>query len=205
MAMKNQNFIKENLSLIIGISLPVLLILVFLAISKTAILIKNPPKYGFLFTVNESYNSGRIPVSLKLIVKNERLYAQYLKLDLTKDTYVQWKKLYYFDPQTKKVKLITLGFPNDINSIEGVKEELLEDTKNFKIDTTLTSPDGYSLGYVGHTRSGLLSEIFVGSRYNSTPSLNNGEDSVPLLSDNQNTYFYYGSVDPIGWVIGSHQ
>jgi hypothetical protein len=166
-------------------------------------IITDPPKYDFVFTVTDGGNSN-LPISLKMNVNKEGvLKAQYIRSPKETYHYHQWKKLYIYEASTQKVRELPLPFPSDMEKIAEMREEVVESTQNLKLNTTLVSPDGYSLSYDGYSRSGLVGEIFMGGSYNSEPRLRKGSSSVRLVPGDNRTSFYYGSIEFIGWVTGA--
>ena len=201
--MTSKNFIKNNFVLIVGLALPVLLMFGFMIASNLPDVITDPPKYDLIFTVTETSNNN-LPIALKLTVnKDGVLMAQYIPNRKENYSYNPWKKLYIYEAKTQKVRELPFPYPADMGKITETKEEVVEATKGFKLDTASESPDGYSISYNGHSRSGLIGELFIGSSYSSEPRLRKGSSSVELMSGDNRTYFYYGSVEFVGWVTGT--
>ena len=202
--MASKNFIKNNFVLIVGLALPVLLMFGFMIASNLPDVITDPPKYDLIFTVPDS-SSNNPPIALKLTVnKDGILMAQYTRSRKENYSYNPWKKLYIYEAKTQKVRELPLPYPADMDKIVETREEAVEATKGLKLDTTSESPDGYALSYDGYSRSGLIGEIFIGGNYSSEPRLRKGGSSVKLTPNNNRTYFYYGSVEFVGWVTGSN-
>ncbi|KTD68890.1 MULTISPECIES: hypothetical protein [Legionella] len=190
-------WIKSHLTLIAGLSLPILLILVFV-VSNIPWFKTDPPRYSLLFSVLDS-SSGSFPVQVNLIVKNDQLVAQYTKVQ--NNSYWAIKKLYLFDAKTQKVRELPLDFPN-FNDSSTFKEDLVQSAKQFKLDTSLESPDGYIL-YIGNNNlnTGLLSDLLIGNNYkNSSICLKKNSTCVKLSNLNLGQYFTSNNVQFIGWV-----
>jgi len=204
--MSSSNFIKNNFALVLGITLPVLLMVGFMVAANMPGLVGDPPKYDFVFAISDNYDGGNhnIPVTVKLTVgKDGTLRAQYTRTPVQPNTYTYnlWKKLYVYEAATRKVRELPFPYPADMDKITGTKEEVVDATKDLKLDTTQESPDGYSLSYDGYSSGGLVNEMFVGSRYSSEPRLRKGNSSVPLTA-NDTRPFYYSNVEFIGWATG---
>lgn len=73
----SSKWIKSHLTLIAGLSLPLLLILVFV-IANLPFFKTDPPRYNLLFSILDS-SSSPFPVQVNFFVKNGRLVAQYSK------------------------------------------------------------------------------------------------------------------------------
>lgn len=204
--MSEKNFFKDNFVLIVGLTLPVLLMIGFMVASTLPRVVSDPPQYDLVFAVHDyTQVSGGIPVSVLLVVKDGTLKAQYTQVKSTNGNYYNnyWKKLYIYEAKTQKVRELPFGFPDDMEKIEGKKEEVVEATKGMKLDTTLKSPDGYELTYSGYSRSGLVNELFWGGSGSRDPKLKNGASSIKLVSTDHRAYFSYSNIEFIGWVVNS--
>lgn len=111
---------------------------------------------------------------------------------------------YIYEAKPQKVRQLTFGFPTDMNGIKDTKEEIVDATRDLRLNTTLQSPDGYALSYDGYSHSGLLNEVFWGGGgYGREPRLRKGSSSVRLTTGDGNTYFSYGDVEFVGWVTAN--
>jgi hypothetical protein len=197
-----KNFIKNNLVLVTGLALPALLMIGFMLAASLPDIVSDPPQYDLVFAIPDN-TSRNLPAALKLTVNNDgSLQAQLTPIRKESyDSYSTWKKLYLYEASTQKVRELPLPYPPDMDKITEIKEFAVEATKGMKLDTTSESPDGYTLSYVGYSHSGLVGELFIGNRYNSEPRLRKGSSSVRLVSGSEHSYFYYGNIEFIGWVL----
>jgi len=196
-------FIRENLVLVIGLTVPVLLMAGFMAVSALPDRLSDPPQYDLVFTTNE-YPSTPVPITVRLIVKGGALVAQYSRPPGQTGPFGVWKKLFVYEGSSRRVRQLTLGFPTDMGTLEGTREEAVASAAQFKLDTTLQSPDGYELAYGDRGGGGLLLEIFGGSR-GYEPRLRKGSRSVPLSPGVGQPAFDYGGVEFVGWVTARNQ
>jgi hypothetical protein len=202
-----KSFFKDNFVLIVGLALPVLLIVGFMLASALPQALSDPPEYDFVFsTTDYPPNASNLPVSVRLVVKDGVLKAQYVRAAVAPGSYPynSWKKLYVYEAGPRKVRELTFGFPADMDKIERTKEETVEATKDMKLSTTLQSPDGYELSYDGYSNSGLLNEVFWGAGHSSEPRLRKSSSSVRLTTADGRTYFSYGNVEFVGWATPTH-
>jgi hypothetical protein len=197
--MADGNFIKKNLVLIMGLALPVALMAFFFIASSLPQNMSDPPQHDMVFSAQYFPGSTAIPVSMNLIVKDGVLKVQYVKMNAPSG-YGDWRKLYIYEAKTQKVRELPFGFPPDMDKITGTREDVVEATKDMKLDTALQSSDGYELSYDGYSHSGLVNEIFWSGRYSNEPRLRKGGSSVRLTSPDNQTSFYYGGIQFIGWV-----
>jgi hypothetical protein len=202
MALKE--LVKANLVLVVGLALPIVLMAGFLVASGLPQRLADPPKYSLVFAVTDySQGTSGIPVSVRLVVQDGVLKAQYTKLPPQPTGYANnvWKKLYLYDTATQKVRELSFGFPSNMDAIEGTVVETVDATRTMRLDTTLQSPDGYELSRDNGSRSGLINEIFWGGGYSNDYRLRKGSSSIrlPLPSGNAS----YVSVEFVGWATGA--
>jgi hypothetical protein len=196
-------FFKENFVLVVGLTLPVLLIVGFLVASNVPQVLSDPPQFDFVFsTIGYPAYSDNIPVSVRLVVRDGVLKAQYVRIPPGPGGYHMWRKLYVYDAKTRKVRELTFGFPPDMDSITGMREETVEATSALILDTTLQSPDGYELSFGGYSNGGLFNEMFWGGGNRREPRLRKGAASVRLATGDGSTYFSYDNVEFVGWATG---
>lgn len=196
------SWLKQNFVLILGLALPALLMLGFLVASQMPNPLEDPPKYDFVFSV-EDYQSGggnTVPVVVRLVVKDGTLMAQYTRRH-DQNTYSYWKKIYVYEAATQKVRELGFGYPSDMASITDMREEAVEALKGKKLDTTLQAPDGYELSHGGYSHSGLVNELLWGGGHSQEPRLRKGSSSVRLATGDPNRAFYYGNIQFVGWIV----
>lgn len=197
-----KDFVKANLVLVVGLTLPVVLMAGFLVASGLPQRLADPPKYSLVFAVTDfSQPTPGVPVSVRLVVQDGVLKAQYTRVSQPAG-YVNnsWKKLYLYDAAAQKVRQLSFGLPAKVDTIEGTVDEVVDATRGMRLDTTLQSPDGYELSHDNGSRSGLLNDIFWGGGYSNEPRLRKGSSSVRLLGTENVPYW---SAEFVGWVIAS--
>jgi hypothetical protein len=194
-------FVRDNLVLVIGVTLPVLLMAGFLLASALPGR-ADPPKYDLLFSETDYPRGGTLPITLQLVVKDGVLVAQYTPVPGPKGAVANglWRKLYRYEAAAGTVRELSLPFPPDTASMEAPREAVVDATKDLKIDTARQAPDGYELAFDNRRGGGLLLELFGGGR-DYGARLRNGSHSVPLTEDRGQPYY---NVDFIGWVTGKN-
>jgi hypothetical protein len=197
--MSAAKFAKDNAVLLAGLTLPVLLMLGFLAAASLPEALSDPPQHDLVFSVQDYQSAPNTPVNVRLVVKDGVLKAQYTKV-APGQGYAGWRKLYLYEAATRTVRQLEFGFPADVDAIEGTREDTVPATASLRLDTRLQSPDGWELSYGDGRGGGLLGEIFFSSRGSNQPRLRKGSTSVPLGSTQ--SPFTYGSAEFVGWVIG---
>jgi hypothetical protein len=198
-------FLKDNFVLVVGLTLPILLMIGFIVFSTLPRSLANPPQHDLIFASPDFSGAANPPVTVTLVVRDGVLKAQYTRLaPAPNGGYYSgnWKKLYRYQAGPQTVRELTFGIPQDIASIAQMREDTVDATKDLKLDTTLRAPDGYELQYDVNRGRGLLTDIFWSSS-SYEPRLRKGASSVRLRTGDGRTAFYTGSVEFIGWVVGT--
>ncbi|MDZ4097776.1 MAG: hypothetical protein U1E13_03635 [Methylophilaceae bacterium] len=192
--MSLKNFVKQNLVLVMGMTLPLVLIMLFFIASVLPKSMSTPPQYEMLFTTNK-YESQPPEYIYNVVVKDAQLFIKVRKNDQPNKAY-QSTRLMAFDGRTQSVREISI----DIDSATDGASVLLPSTQGWKIDTTKTAPDGYVLEAPRYSGGSLLGGLF-GTGYR------NGEyrlkkDGVGYrIPNEQSGYHYYGQLEFVGWVL----
>jgi hypothetical protein len=189
-----KNFIKENLVLVIGLTLPLLLIVLFFVATVIPKSMGTPPQYEMLFTTMKYDYQNKPDYLLGFSVKNKHLMVKAKKNDGKNNNY-NTKKLMAYDAKTESAREIAI----DTSKFADDTEVILEVTKDMTIDNASTSPDGYSLEGPNYGSSGLLGGLFGGGYNNSGYRLRKG--SVGYKVSNAQNDYYYNQVQFVGWII----
>ena len=190
-----KNFIKENLVLVIGLALPVLLIVLFFVATVIPKSMGTPPQYEMLFTTTKYDYQNKPEYVIDFNVKNQQLMANSKKND-EKNYNNATKILMAYDGKTETVREITF----DAAKLTDGAEMILEETKNLSIDTSVVAPDGYTLegSNYGSNGNGLVGGLFGGGYRNTGYRLKKG--AVGYKVPNLQPDYYYSQLQFIGWV-----
>ena len=142
-------FLKDNFVLVVGLTLPILLMVGFIVFSTLPRSVSNPPQHDLIFA-SPDYSGGNAnpPVSVMLLVRDGVLKAQYTRvLPAPNGGYNSsgWKKLYRYQAGPQTVRELPFGIPQDIASIEQMREDTVDATKDLKLDTTILRARGFEL------------------------------------------------------------
>lgn len=192
-----RNFVKENLVLVIGLSLPVLLIVLFFVATVIPKSMSTPPQYEMLFTTMHYDYQNLSDYQLDFSVKDQQLMVKAKKSDEKFRNY-NTKKLMAYDGKTETVREISLDTAK-IAEAASNGEVLLEQTKNMRINTTSTSPDGYVLEGPNYGGTGLVGGMFGGGYRNGGFRLKKGGVGYKVPDAQQN--YYYNQMQFVGWVM----
>ena len=188
-----KNFIKENLVLVIGLALPVLLIALFFVATVIPKSMGKPPQYEMLFTTTKYDYQNKPEYVIDFNVKNQQLMANSKKND-EKNYNNATKILMAYDGKTETVREIRI----DASKLTEGNEVLLEETKNLSVDTAVISPDGYTLEGPNYGGNGLVGGLFGGGYRNTGYRLKKG--GVGYKVPNMQPDYYYSQLQFIGWI-----
>ena len=191
-----KKLIKENLVLVIGLSLPLLLIILFFAATVIPKPIGTPPQYEILFTTVKYDNQYPSDYIVSYAVKDKHLVIKTKKHEDKLNNYNAKTILMAYDAKSETVREInvdTSKFP------QTASEMVLEETKHYEVDSSVLSPDGYKLEMPRYGDRGLMGGLFgMGSGYASHRII---KDSIGYKLPEPKHGYYYNQVDFIGWVI----
>ncbi len=191
-----KNWIKENLVLVAGLTLPLLLILLFFVATVIPKALGTPPQYEMLFS-SMRYDYQRQPeYALDFTVKNQQLLVTAKKGDEKNPVYNS-KSLFIYDGKTETVREIAVDISKSANGTSG-QPVLLDETKTWVVDNATISPDGYMLEGPNYHSGGLVGGLFGFNDYN-TFRLKKG--SIGYKVPNAQPNYYYSQPQFVGWVI----
>lgn len=193
-----KNFVKENLVLVIGLTLPLLLILLFFVATVIPKAMGTPPQYEMLFTTLRYDYQNPPDHDLDFSVKNQKLMIKLRKIDHQQRMGYHTKLLMAYDGKTETVREISIDIAQAAKIADG-NEALLQETSGWIVDASPVSPDGYKLDLPNYRSSGLVGDIFGGGYRNNAYRLKKGSVGY-RIPDTQGVY-YYNQMQFVGWVI----
>lgn len=185
-------FLKENLVLVAGIALPLILTLVFFAATQLEKATTPDPEYKVAYVANDRYSYNN---AYKIVIRNKKAYLSFIppKKDAHRN-HSDMPELYVFDPATGKNEIIDLP---DIVEGTDKQEVLIPELSSLRFSTNRTSPDGYSLDRNYRRGGNLMTEMFGGGYRSGSNNLtlNNGQKSVSISNAPRHHSQF------VGWVI----
>lgn len=191
-----KNFLKDNVVLVIGLSLPVLLILLFFMATVLPKSSATPPQHGLLFAyVRYDYQSTS-PYNIDFFVKDRALRARISTSENKNSTYNK-KQLMLYDGKTESVREIVFD-PAQFAKVNNNADVILAETQHLQIDSATSAPDGYRFEGPNYGHGGLIGELFGGGYRNQLYRVKKGNVAYKI-PNTQNTY--YNNLQFLGWVI----
>lgn len=198
------DFVKRNFVLVLGISLPLMLVALLLLLHGISRISAAAPAYPVLFaSFDNPYGqrmfdfdidaAGRLEIGL-LLPENQMATIRRLGNETT---------LVLFDAREDRLSTFVVDGPDNPPRGERVGIEVPEALAALEFSAQAVAPDGYRLELSAYRGSGLLREIFgtrSGSRHHRL--VNDGVSfRVPDVGGRD-----YGHHDAfVGWVIGRHE
>lgn len=191
-----KEFLKENFVLALGVSLPVILIVVFMFAQSLTKLV-DPPQYKAVFALQNHYH-GQKPFKFKVDEQTGKLTITYTEPETPENQsrYHYNTRLYIYDPAQDNLQETELEAPEGLEENESTIISVAA-TENLVINPAAESPDGYI--FTRHNRRGgnLFTELFGYRNHSARYALKKDGRVIPVTP----TRYYYGNDHFIGWVI----
>jgi len=197
-------WIKENLVLVSGILLPVLLVGGFFVLSNAPRILADPPVYDFLLVAYRSDHQHPRDYYLSFEVRDGKLNGRVVPSSEGNANFSrQYAGIFRYNAEANAFDEIVYELPDGLEDIEEPIPFLVDETSDLKLDKRSKSPDGYNFKFLGYRgRGGLLGEIFgMGRRYESNYVLNKDGAHVNLPKPASDPYYYQHNLHFMGWVI----
>ena len=187
--MNNPSVIRKNLSLVVGVSLPLLLVILFWAATVIPRMRVAPPQYDLL--ISSSFNPDRrlINGTLDFEVTGGRLIVRFNK-NVDENYSIQAPRLYLFSASTQSLREINFDLP------ENPPDNLVIPVSGLNGNDFITesvSPDGYRFDNRYRGSRGFL--FFNGYRYNAKIEKQGRAVKIPLIDGSR----YYGNYTFVAW------
>lgn len=206
-------FVKDNLVLITGILLPVLIVIFFLAASMLPRFTGTPPQYDFLFVSEDYHNNLFAPVRFNFTTdENGRITAIVRELPETHYGASHYPVFYRYYAAENTARPFHASYFREliIRDGEKLKEtkevEMPDFLKSLRIDNNETAPDGYRLEFShrSYNRSPASELFFMGSS-RSRRGYRLVKDGNPLEFEvvtpgGHRAYYYSRNINFIGWI-----
>ena len=200
-----KDFLKENKTIICGLSLPVVCIVVFFLYAFISNILIEEPKYNVIYATT-NYNNN-----IKISVVNEEVKVKIFDNENINNVNVSRNgdlmeslSLWFFNSKTKETKEIYLNInqktknneTNDNDYISYVYNVDIPELKDVKVNKSSISPDGYKIDKETRRSRGALSGLFYDYSNKSKITLVKGQKSILIKED---SYYSQNSVKIIGW------
>lgn len=197
------NWIKNNLVLVSGIVLPVLLVVGFLILSHVPRVLTDPPAYDFILVAYRYDHQHPREYSLSFEVRQGKLYGKAVPLE-NANTYTnrQHAGIFRYRAADGVFDEIVYDLPENLDGLAETFNFTISETADLNLDKRKQSPDGYKFEHLGYRgRGGLLGEMFgMGRRHNSNYVLSKNDAFIDLPDPDSDSRYYGNDLHFMGWV-----
>lgn len=186
-------FLRDNAFLVGAVSLPLVVVGMFLLLTAVPKWTVAPPRYDLLLQATE-YDRANSPVGVELFVRDEALQA---RLRAVKEGHVPRVRLWRFDHATLSVREVPMNLPTPGGG-DDVQTVVVEALRGRRIVTYATAPDGYRMRTPDGSGPGVIGEIFGMRRYGQPAAIVNRGRAVAIDIPTANRYQAPAFV---GWVL----
>ncbi len=197
-------WIKENLVLVSGILLPVLLVGGFFVLSNAPRILADPPIYDFLLVAYRNDYQHPRDYTLSFEVRDGKLNGRVVPGSEGNANFNrQYAGIFRYNAEENAFDEIVYELPDGLEDIEEPIPFLVDETSDLKLDKRSKSPDGYNFKFLGYRgRGGLLGEIFgMDRRHESNYVLDKDGAYFNLPRPASDAYYYQHNLHFMGWVI----
>lgn len=186
--MAAKRFIKDNFALIVGISLPLLLVVLFWIATIIPRMTVEPPQHDLIFSVNHYDHNAHPKGALRFDVEDGRLRGVFWE---DSDNYRRSPRLYFFDVATESTREIAVDIPAEIENGQTVE---IPRAAAYTLSNDTLSPDGYMFDNTYRGHRGFL--FYSNCRYHAKIEKSGRAMKIPSVGNR-----YFANASFIGWVI----
>ena len=193
-------WIRNNLVLVAGIVLPVLLVAAFLVLQSVPGVAPPPPEHDFV--VAAYYHSAGTPQDheFKFEVRDGRLHGIVVPADGSGRRDPMRVNLFRYVARENRIREIDWNPPGGLAALETPLEFEVGGLAGVALDPASQSPDGYRLEWSGYRSHGLLGELFGFGRRPSQWVLKKGDQQFELPPFEPLQYYGHNQLVFLGWV-----
>ncbi len=184
---------KDNLLILIGVSLPLLVILLFVLATTLPNLLVAPPQYDFLFTSYVSAYPNVASVHVNIDVYQGRARAR-----IYRNQGAQITRLFLLDHITSNLREIPISIPGEAETLENGTEIRIPELETMRLDPSLKAPDGYQFRGRDYRGGGIVQEL-LGMRRSRRAVITRGGAVISLPLDPPHYAIHF-----LGWVVPEH-
>jgi hypothetical protein len=196
-------WIKENLVLVSGILLPVLLVGGFFVLNNAPRMLADPPKYDFVLVAYRYDYQHPSDYFLSFEVRDGHLTGRAVPRDESNaNTNRQYANIFRYNAAANTFEEIVYELPEGLDGIEEPIPLLLAETSDLTLDKRRQSPDGYTFEFLGYRgRGGLLGEMFGMRRHYDSDFVLKKDSAYVGLPKPASDSYYQNDLHFMGWII----
>ncbi|MEM6584043.1 MAG: hypothetical protein AAF699_22405 [Pseudomonadota bacterium] len=192
--MSKTQLLKENFALVVGVSLPLLLVLVFWIATVIPKMTVADPQYDLLYTADYYDHNTLIDGAIQIEIRDGRLHAVFRKTPGFDQHNLP--RIYYFDVSTGSTQELSIVIPADVK--DGQELEIPE-AQGLTLSKKTIAPDGYMFDADYSSRSGFL---FFDSGYRYRGLIRKDGRAIKIPTQGNQ---YGGNLRFLAWVLENEQ
>lgn len=195
-------WVRENLVLVSGIVLPILLVGGFFILSKAPAMLTDPPEYDFVLVgYRYDYQHPR-NYDLTFEVRDGKLTGRAVPRDENNASHNrQYAGIFRYRSATDAFEEIPYDLPENLDDIDKSVPLQLVRTNALTLDKSRQSPDGYTYEFLGYRgRGGLLGELFGTRRRNESDYVLKKDSAYFSLPKPVTDPYYQNDLHFMGWI-----
>lgn len=193
-------FLRENAFLVAAVSLPLVIVALFLLLAAIPRWTVPPPGYDVLVRTTSYDQAGAAGTAIDFVVQDERLHVTVREAPA--NSWPPRSHLWLVEHQTLDAKQIPIEIPR-LSPGEGERTFPLQGLEGKRVLAHAKAPDGYEFQNRSRGGGGLLGGIFGMDGYSSNVALVKGGRVIKLSVPEQ---YRYQPPQFVGWVVsqGTH-
>jgi hypothetical protein len=189
-------FLRDNIFLVAAVSLPLIVVLFFVAATAIPRWTVPPPQYDLVLRADGYYDQAAERLSVDYTVRDGRVEATFRALPQA--TFLTPARLFVFEHATMTVRTIAVDIPTDMKDGDPPRTIVVEALAGRRVTADSSAPDGYQLDNRSRRGPGLVGDLFGMNRYDLSAALIKGGRVVPIALPQPNQYS--GAVYLVGWI-----
>lgn len=197
-------WIRQNLVLVSGILLPVLLVAAFFVLNSMPRILTDPPGHDFLVVGYQNDYQNPSNYYLSFEVRDGKLHGR--AIPYTEDNRQfnrQHAAIFLYHVADQSFEEIAFDLPANLENIEEPISLDLGEAGKLNLDKRIKSPDGYQFEFQGYRGGGgILGEIFGMNRdYESNYVLKKDSSYVNVPDPSIDPSYYQNELHFMGWIV----
>ncbi|MEP5764241.1 MAG: hypothetical protein ABJ308_06595 [Halieaceae bacterium] len=186
--------VQENFALVVGISLPLLLVLVFWIATAIPKMTVPDPRYDMIYTADFYDYNALVHGAVRVDIQDGKLRATFHSSD--KQNYRNTPRIYYFDVSSGSIHELSIDIPADPQDGQLLS---VPEAETYTLSNKSIAPDGYSFDGNYSSRSGFF--FFDGGyRYRGIIKKDGRAIKIPTHG-----HQYQGNLRFLAWVMDDDQ
>ncbi len=196
-------FLRDNAALVIGLALPIVVVAIFLLVSRAPGALTPPPAHDLLLRADGARRM-ELPYRVDIGVVGDRVRARIFRIEPQGPPEralliaAPIPRLFLWEHEGRTLREIEIALPENVEALPDGTEIALPGLEGRRVVTTLAAPDGYAYGRsAAGPGSGLFGMLFGGGGERRVAIVKDGARVVIPLPDG----LQYWNIEFVGWLV----